>query len=98
MKHDSVFHKSSTQGAFTDDVSIGRRNVASNTCPQEFVINRADSLVLIKLASGLMRLLDGYMFAVYGTTGKVVVPTVVECFRHFTSLVGVDGRVKSAPL
>ena len=39
-----------------------------------------------------MRLLDGYMFAVYGTTGMVAVTTVAECFRHFTSLVG--GRWK----
>ena len=38
LKPDSVFHKSSTQRAFTDDVSIGRRTVASNTCPHEFVI------------------------------------------------------------
>ena len=28
------------------------------------------------------------MFAVCGTTGMVAVPTVAECFRHFTSLVG----------
>ena len=38
VKPDSVCHKSSTQGAFTDDANIGRRTFASNTCPQEFVI------------------------------------------------------------
>ena len=39
VKPDCVFHKSSTQGAFTDDASIGRRTVASNTCPGTGICN-----------------------------------------------------------
>ena len=45
----------------------------------------------------MTQLLDGHMFAVYGTTGMVEVPSVAENFRHFTPLVWGKWKGEECP-